>query len=204
VNLEQWMYSKIAAFAIALAFLFTGVAVAQEDADPYDPYRPDTAAGKEFKFDGSGIEKWKEQQLDVPLLSEAGLRRIDIAEGPVGVSDFYIDLDTLSIGEKDGIVRYWLVMESGGRRSNILYEGILCSDRKYKTFAYASPRRPSLVRYVEEPRWREIRGLSSRGYHYALVEDYFCVHGMPQPLSGIRAAVSGRINVSGEAFQDND
>lgn len=199
------MYSKIARFAIAAAFLFAAAAVAQEEADPYDPYRPDTAAGKEFQFDDSGIEKWKEQQVDVPLLSEAGLRRIDISEGPVGVSDFFIDLDTLSIGEKDGIIRYWVVMESGGRRSNILFEGVLCTDRKYKTFAYASPRRPSLVKYVTEPRWKEVRSSSGgRDYHFELVEDYFCAHGMPQPLSGIRAAVSGRINVSGEAFQDSD
>jgi hypothetical protein len=195
------MSSKLAAIALSLVLL-AGGAAARDVTDPYDEYRSPGEGSQDFPFDDSDVEKWREQEVEVPVLSEDGLRQIRIDHGPAGGMKFFLDLETLSVSAEDDIVRYWVVTESGGQRSNILYEGISCADRQYKTYAYASPRRASLIRYVKSPRWEEVGGSSSGDFHHELVDNYFCTRGMPQPLDGIHAAVGGRINTSSEEFQD--
>jgi len=192
------------AFSIAAALMIAfNSAGAKDDSDPYGPYRAPNEPGGEFRFDDSLVEQWKEQQADVPLLSEQGLKPVEIDHGPPGMS-FLIDMDTLSVNPDDRVVRYWLVMEAGGRRTNVLYEGINCIDASYKTYAYASARRLSLIKYMESPKWEAIRGLSDRDYHYELLEDFFCTDGSPRSMHGIAAAVAGRMNTNDPYYQDSE
>lgn len=197
------MLTKPAPVVVSL-MLLAGIALARDVTDPFDAYRAPGEGSRGYHFDDSQVEPWQEQTLEVPVLSEAGLARIQIDHGPVGAMQYFIDLDTLSVNAEDDVVRYWLVTESGGRRTNVLYEGINCSERKFKTYAYASPRRTSLIRHVKSPRWEEVRGRSARDFHYELLEDYYCARGRPLPLNMIHTAVRGGINTSSDAFQDAD
>lgn len=162
---------------------------ADDVADPYDKFRtPSESEGQDFEFDDSQIVPWKEQQTDVPVLSEEHLQPIRIDHGPAGMR-FSIDMSTLTVNEKDGVVRYWVVMESGGRRTNILYEGLRCNDLAYKTYAYASPRRTSLIKYVSSPRWEEIGGLNGNDFHRDLADYYLCWRSSARSKDGIVKAV---------------
>jgi hypothetical protein len=197
------MYGKLALIILSTT-LVAGAAAGRDVTDPFDDYRAPGEGSRGFNFDESQVEEWREQVVEVPALSESGLRPVQIDHGPPGGMRFFVDLDTLSVNAKDDIVRYWLVTESGGRRTNVLYEGINCSDRKYKTYAYASPRSTSLVRHVKSPRWEDVGGRSARDFHYELVEDYFCARGSPLSLNVIHTVVHGGINTSSDAFQDAD
>lgn len=163
-------------------------APAADAADPYDRFRsPAESESQEFDFDDSLIKPWKEQQTEVPVLSEADLQRIRIDHGPAGMR-YSIDTATLTVSEKDGVVRYWVVMESGGRFTNVLYEGLKCGDLTYKTYAYASPRRTSLIKYMKTPRWERIGGLSGNDFRRDLAEYYLCSLGSARSREGILAA----------------
>lgn len=190
--------------AIAVLVLAAGRAEARDETDPYDAYRSPADSSEGFSFDDSLVEKWKEQQVAPPPLSEDGLQEIRIDHGPPGRIRYFVDLENLTANPKDGVVRYWLVMESGGQRTNILFEGIRCSDRKYKTYAYASLRRPSLVKYVDAPEWQEIRGLGSDDFRYELAEEYFCALGSPRSMQGIAAAAKGYVDTTNPNLQDAD
>ena len=198
------MFPQLAS-TLVLAALLAGAAVARDVTDPYDPYRGPAEGSQGFRFDESLVEKWEEQQqVEVPVLSEAGLQRIRIDHGPVGGMRFFVDLDTLSVDPEDEVVRYWLVTESGGSRSNVIYEGIRCSDGSFKTYAYASPRRPSLIKHAKSPEWEKIGGLGANDFHYELAEDYFCSRGSPRSMIGITAAVRGHVDFTNPNLEDAD
>lgn len=189
---------------LTILALCAGSAVARDVTDPYDDYRGPAEGSEGFTFDESLVEKWQEQQVEVPVLSADGLHHIRIDHGPVGGIQFFVDLDTLSINAEDRVVRYWLVTESGGRRSNVLYEGIRCTDSKFKTYAYASPRRPSLIKHAKSPEWEKIGGLGANDFHYELAEDYFCSRGSPRSMAGITAALRGHVDFTNPNLEDAD
>ncbi len=173
----------------ALVFSVAGSASARDASDPYESYRSDSDGSIEFNFDDSLIVPWKELQTKIPVLSEEGLKDVDIDHGPPGLS-FQIDMDTLTVGQDD-VVRYWLVTTSGGRRTNVIFEGINCAEAMHKAYAYASPRRLSLVKPVKTPRWEAIRGASANDYHGELMSSYFCWKGSPRTQIGMRNALRG-------------
>ena len=193
------------ASTLVLLTLLTGVAVARDVTDPYDAYRGPVEGSEGFRFDESLVEKWEEQQqIEVPVLSEAGLQGIRIDHGPVGGMRFFVDLETLTVDPRDEVVRYWVVTESGGSRSNVLYEGIRCADGSFKTYAFASPRRPSLFKYARSPEWQKIGGLGARDFHHELAENYFCSRGSPRSMVGITAAVRGQVDLTNPNLEDAD
>jgi len=196
------MRSFVTTFTLALA-LAGGGAIARDVTDPYGPYRGTDDPGVDYEFDDSLVEQWKEGQVEVPPLSEAGLKPLRIDHGPPGVR-FLLDMDTLTVHAEDRVVRYWLVMESGGRYTNVLYEGIRCTDSTYKTYAYASPRRLSLVKHAKDPEWESVRGLGGADFRYELVTDFFCTDVSPRTLEGIAASVAGYVNTNDGYYQDTD
>lgn len=193
---------RTAAAVLLVLAAANGAALAADDADPYEKHRSPADSGADFDFDDSHIKPWKEGAADVPALSLEGLYEIRIDHGPPGLT-FKIDMDTLSVGEQDGVIRYWIVMESGGRRANVIYEGIHCAGSSYKVYAYASPRRTNLVKPVSNPDWVLIQnGLND--YHFELMDAYFCWKGSPQTLIGINNAVRGSFNLKSPFAEDTD
>lgn len=47
-----------------------------------------------------------------------------------------VDLDQVTVGEEDRVVRYVLVLRSRSGAQNVFYEGMRCPTREYRTYAY--------------------------------------------------------------------
>lgn len=193
---------RTAAAVLLVLAATSGAALAADKTDPYEKHRSRSDSSADFDFDDSHIKPWKEGAADIPELSLEGLREIEIDHGPPGLT-FKIDMETLTIGESDGVVRYWIVTESGGRRTNVIYEGIHCAESSYKTYAYASPRRTGQIKPIAEPKWSVIRN-NLDDYHYELMNAYFCWRGSPLTLTSIKSAVRGTVNLQSPFVEDTD
>lgn len=79
---------------------------------------------------------------------------------------FFIDPASISV-PNDGTVRYTLVARSGAGVDNISYEGLRCSTREQRAYAFANADRT--WRPVSAP-WRP----AQQRWHYALRREYFC------------------------------
>lgn len=194
----QIRWSLIAVLALSVA----GQASARDVTDPYDSYRSDSDGSRDFNFDDSQIVPWKELQTKIPVLSEEGLEEVEIDHGPPGLA-YQVDMDTLSVGEDD-VVRYWLVTTSGGRVTNVIFEGIHCAEAMHKAYAYASPRRMSLIKPVKNPKWVAVRGAKNNDYHDELMNFYFCWKGSPRTEIGMNNAMRGSFNVLNPQDEDSD
>ena len=71
------------------------------------------------------------------------------------------------------MVRYTLVLESNrsGNR-NIMYEGMRCATREYKTLAYGT--RKGQFRPLGKPKWLSVDGARSNWFRRDLWEFYLC------------------------------
>ena len=124
---------------------------------------------------------WREQEAKLPLYpKEERLIRFDT--GPTGALRFFVDRDSLSVGE-DGVVRYTLVAKSDGA-ANVSYEGIHCPMRERKVYAYGRP--DGTWREARDPQWVRIGPPVTDLHRFVLWSDYFCPRRAP-----IRSANEG-------------
>jgi len=118
-------------------------------------------------------EQWKEQALkDLPPYPDAE-KLLEIQfEHPGNRFRFFIDPASLTIG-KDRVVRYTLVLESNrsGNR-NIMYEGMRCATREYKTLAYGTKK--GEFRPLGRPKWLSIDRARSNWFRRDLWKFYLC------------------------------
>jgi hypothetical protein len=77
---------------------------------------------------------------------------------------------TVAVGP-DKVVRYVVIAKSPSGAMNTLYEGVRCDTREVKV--YASWRKDSGWRELDDAQWTEVRHASSR-YAQALANDGFC------------------------------
>jgi hypothetical protein len=113
---------------------------------------------------------WSEMQAQLPPYPQtANLIAFDI--GSNTANRYYVDGPSLSVGE-DGVVRYTLVIKSGGGAMNVTFEGIRCDARQVRVYAFGHP--GSQWSRARESQWRDIRPREINGHHYALQRDYFC------------------------------
>lgn len=112
---------------------------------------------------------------------------------------FLIDSESLTT-DRDGIVRYTLVIISASGAENITYEGMNCTTAERRLYAMAHADRT--WSRARSDRWVKIRMRddSLNRYHAALFQDYFCPVGVPfQSPDEIRRALrsGGRSWVGG-------
>jgi hypothetical protein len=113
---------------------------------------------------------WREQQTELPAYPEEGrLLEVAVATGnyPYRV---YIDPESLSIGT-DRVVRYAAVITSAAGASNISYEGLRCSTREYRRYAYGAN---GSWQTLDETSWERIKESGMGHYRYDLYRDYLC------------------------------
>lgn len=84
---------------------------------------------------------------------------------------YYIDSKSLSVGQ-DGVVRYTLVVRTGGGATNVSYEGIRCDLRQVKI--YASGRSDGTWVPARDPQWVGIVAQPVDIHHSVLLHDYLC------------------------------
>ncbi len=120
--------------------------------------------------DDPDTPRWEEEAIQVPAFpQEASLREFYVSA--TTTHKYYIDAATLSVG-KDGVVRYALVVRTGGGATNISYEGMRCQTREYRIYATGS-RDGSWVP-ARRSEWRPVENKPTNRHHAALSRDYFC------------------------------
>ena len=123
---------------------------------------------------------WREQEAKLPAYPKDE-RLIRFDTGPTSELRFFIDRDSLSVGED--LVRFTLVAKSDGA-TNVSYEGIRCSMRERKVYAYGRP--DGTWREARDPQWLRIGPPVTDLHRFVLWSDYFCPKRAP-----IRSANEG-------------
>ena len=105
--------------------------------------------------------------------------------------EFFVDAKSVSVG-KDGVVRYSLIAKSPDGALNVSFEGIRCSDGRFRIYAFGRP----------DKTWSEARGAlwqampadSRNAQRTALFSEYFCPGGgiIYTAEEGVQALRAGR------------
>lgn len=104
--------------------------------------------------------------------------------------DFFVDAKSVSVG-KDGVVRYSLIAKSRDGALNVSFEGIRCSERKFRIYAFGRP----------DHSWSEARGSlwqampadPRNAQRAVLYGEFFCPGGVMiyTPEEGVQALRAG-------------
>lgn len=141
----------------AMLTLVAGV-VAAQPAPKFD-YTPDFEE-----------KAWEEQQTQLPgYPKQENLVRVNL--GQSASFDFFVDSASIGVG-KDGVVRYALVAKSPSGALNVSFEGIRCSTRERKLYAFGRPDGTWSKARLSE--WAPITRVQVNIQHVALADDYFC------------------------------
>ena len=116
-------------------------------------------------------EPWKEQAVELPPYPD-GQHYVSVPLQIAGSRlEMSIDEPSLVIGE-DGVVRYVMLLRAPGGSENLFYEGIRCSTREWRTYAYGDS--AGTWRTVEGGEWAPIRNLGVERYRERLYRYYLC------------------------------
>jgi hypothetical protein len=125
--------------------------------------------------DGPDAPAWKEDTVLLPGYPD-DRNLIEFYVSETTLHRFFIDGTTLSVG-KDGVVRYVVVIRTGGGARNVNFEGIRCETREFKL--YASGRLDGTWTAARRGEWRPIENKPMNRHHAALSRDFFCPSGTP-------------------------
>ena len=81
-----------------------------------------------------------------------------------------IDTGSLEVDD-EGVIRYTAVLRSAAGAENVVYEGVRCTRRQYRRYAYGAQGR---FHRVGNSKWQFIRTVTQDRYRAALIDDYFC------------------------------
>lgn len=125
--------------------------------------------GWDYAYDRE-IRPWAEMQALLPVYPvDENLIPLDV--GAATPHRFYIDGKSVS-ADKDGIVRYTLVIKTAGGAVNISFEGIRCETREQKYYAIGRGDK-TWVR-ARNPDWRRIEFKEINAHHITLFGEYMC------------------------------
>lgn len=134
-------------------------------------------------FDDPDAPQWEEEVVTtLPSFPEDNNLR-EFYVSATTTNRFFIDAASLSIG-KDGVVRYVLVVKTGGGATNTSFEGIRCDTYEFKV--YASGRSGGNWSLARGSKWRLIGNHQVNRHHLALAKEFFCPFG-----SAIRSSAEG-------------
>jgi len=131
---------------------------------------PASSQWKDWDYDLDQEKKsWDELQTKLPPYPKPeNLLKFDM--GPVPNS-YFIDSASLSIGD-DGVVRYTLMIKTGGGATNVSFEGIRCESREFKIYAFGHP--DAQWSRARDPHWRRIEVKDIHNHHSTLHLEHFC------------------------------
>lgn len=116
--------------------------------------------------------EWTEKDSQLPPFPEDdNLIEFQVTR-PSASFSYFIDANSISYTEADGVVRYTLVIRSRNGANNVAFEGMRCTTNEYKTYAFGNGK-GEFVR----PRRIEWKPISENGYtryRKDLAEFYFC------------------------------
>jgi len=130
---------------------------------------------------------WKEIEAKIPSYPKEGnLTPFDA--GGTSPHRYFIDAQSLSIGE-DGVVRYSLVVKTGGGATNVTFEGIRCDTREQKYYALGQAN--GTWARARNPQWRRIEYREVNKHHYVLLKGILCTSAVSgaTPVTSVKEAV---------------
>jgi len=158
--------------------------------DPF--YKQRGSYETEFEYDESLAEKWKEIQFEIPKLpDDENLVEGPLDKPPPGLK-LYLDPTSISLSEKDRVLRYWVVLKSEGGGYNAIYEGMRCNTEEYKVYAYGHPSRKPQIRPASKPKWKSLFEAKRSDYHPMLAEEVLCAGITPKTLEEVNNTLKGR------------
>ncbi len=171
---------------VFLALLFAVSGVLQ--AAPTDRYEELTGDQDDFE---AKVKEWKESTTDIPPFPEEDAwKQLQLDVLPKNQQGF-LAMDSLSISDKDYVVRYWLLIRSTAGGYTATFEGLRCSTKEYVIYAYGDPRRKPVVRKVKLPKWKKYGRMKGANYRVELADDFFCTGEIPRQRRQIEQAVRG-------------
>ena len=117
------------------------------------------------------------------------MRLLDIDSAPSGFK-VYIDMDSISLSPTDRVIRYWLMLKAG-KSSNIMYEGMKCTDKTYKTYAYVNKWKKDKININKLAAWQNIASDGQMAYRNEFYQYYFCSDVLPRPIADIKDIIKG-------------
>ena len=155
---------------------------------PTDRYEELTGEQDDFEV----IEKeWKEGASEIPPFPDDEMwQPVQIDSLPKHQKAF-LDINSLSVSDKDFVVRYWLLIRSKAGGYMASFEGLRCATKEYIVYAYGNPRRDPVVRKVKRPKWKRFGRSRKFDYRVELAEDFFCTGEIPRHRYQIEQAIKG-------------
>lgn len=126
---------------------------------------------KDWDYDLDQEKKpWSELQTQIPAYPKPeNLLKFDA--GAATPHGYFVDSASVSVGD-DGVVRYTLMIKSGGGATNVSFEGIRCESRELKVYAFGQPNRE--WSRARDPAWRRIEFRDINNHHLTLHREHFC------------------------------
>jgi hypothetical protein len=133
-------------------------------------------------FSDPDAPTWAEKEVALPGYPKDP----DLVEFAVTASRarFFVDGSSIS-PSAEGVVRYVLLIRTGGGATNVSFEGMRCETGQYRI--YASGRADGSWARSRSEDWRPIEKTTVNSYRATLSHDFFCPVGVP-----INSAEEGR------------
>lgn len=149
------------------------------------------AAGAQMRgnAEGSAGSNWSELQAPPPEFPKAE-NYLPLQVTATTTFNFFVDAKSISVG-KDGVVRYGLIAKSAEGVLNVSFEGIRCSTREFRVYAYGRP--DNTWSETRIGRWQPIPPDTRNAQRAVLYNEYFCTGGdiIGSAEEGVRALRRG-------------
>lgn len=143
-------------------------------------------------FDGGfkDAARWDELQAQLPEYPKAE-NYLPLRVSVTTPFDFFVDAKSVSVG-KDGVVRYSLIAKSPDGALNVSFEGIRCSERKFRIYAFG--RSDNSWSESRSSAWQAMPADSRNAQRAVLHSEFFCPPGgiIDTAEEGVRALKAGR------------
>ncbi|MDR1888207.1 MAG: CNP1-like family protein [Zoogloeaceae bacterium] len=146
--------------------------------------------------DESEKKEWTEGEVTLPPYPEAQ-HLYSFYVSPTARSRFFVDTQNISI-DRDGVVRYTLMIVSPSGVKNVSFEGMRCETREKRTYALGRPN--GEWSKARGSQWTRIRNETTNRHHAALFLDFFCPDGIiAKKVETVRKAIQKEGEPFGEA-----
>ncbi len=148
---------------------------------------PVAAQWKDWDYELDQEKKpWEELQAQLPPYPKPeNLLKFD--PGAISSNDYFVDATSLSVGE-DKVVRYTLVVKTGGGATNVSFEGIRCDKGQLRIYAFGRPN--SIWSRARDSNWRPIVYREVNGYHNTLYRGYMCTRSRSSEPESVKQIIT--------------
>jgi hypothetical protein len=165
---------KLAVLILLPSLVMPTLVQAADSGDPLTARKGDSKFYSPHETDNPNVEEyeWSEQGAKLPPFPEDdNLIEFQVTR-PNASFNYFIDADSVSYTEADGIVRYTVVIKSRSGAKNVAFEGMRCTTNEYKTYAFGNGK----GQFVKPRRieWKAIAENNYTRYRSDLAEFYFC------------------------------